>query len=840
LKFNIVIDLDDRDTLTDVVYHQIELTNKRIEASQRFLEFQQSTFQNAMMFCQGLVGLESFGGAVTAAGQATELAFPGGGGLMVDTGGFVNRLTKEQLKPFVKMCKLLTCQTSFTEEYVGLDLLGTLDDVVPYQAQIAGWLGREKQSDFYDPYKSKYIAYAMQCIPAIIHHMKVEQTIECTYLDCLTSGVMQYGQSVSYCEAERAYSSCVYNTQSILNALPVVNMFRDGAQRFGEAISNPYNLFGFAAPLACSLMPSGPGGLTIAKGACLMPVLIQNLGTFITVAGGIGEQIANFNQVNPATHCAAPMSAADRVISANLQSKTPVGHYPTGFSFDYNQPIAGNLFLRYDGSMSEFALTRGQRDDSPVVGYVSPSQVDFSSGRPTSNSFNVYSGEGRLLGTVDRAGFSGVQVDNYQKLLGDLDRYNAERNTIIQGMTISNPDPFDALKLDAISELIDNTMSELEDHDVAGLEELLRPGVASDVYSNAHSANREKYDSLITMYPFMEYYFEKEWELSQAHRDVRDENQPIIDDLSGAASGIGFFNRNTNVNKELDRMNARFGSECSGDAANSRSCTRLQDRIKAYERARDKCAEHGVKDCTKSNMNSRARDLDKDVSKASREANKQRLVNTIDTKFHDHFGSFHSAIRTAWGVSHGMSMIRDFASAFSEESSDFPRHTALGQASEWFRDVGSGDWGICSANLRPFEQETGGIAVKAGEAGYRAGAYIVARKSAVQESHGVDAYYDYWLEGVILTSKGGDLGYRIYMYGDSGRVDVTELVTGRENPVARRGTPVNFGGLGTGKTFMHAQDFRRVCLEFTTSNLRDYFDVVQISGRSICQNIGRE
>ncbi|MCC7574426.1 hypothetical protein KO361_02450 [Candidatus Woesearchaeota archaeon] len=881
------ITLDNRDTLTDKIYNSIESTREQIERSEEVFEGLDSSMDNAIRFCTMLTGIESVGGLLSSAGEVLEvvglmMGQQNAGLGMIETGSSINLLKSDDkmVKNAAKFCNYLMCKGSFVSDIVGFDLVSGLDDFMNYLSvdadMVPQMLGRDSYSSFYDPYKSKYVAYAMQCVPAVIHHLKVEQSIECNYLDCLTTGMIEHGQSVSYCEAERSYSTCVYTATGVLDAIPFVNMFRDFSSRFSDVVNNPYNLFGFAFPIACSIMAQGNSVNNLLKGACLTNVFVQSLGTFISTLKSVVEQAKNINKVDPAPFCQVPLTQADRIIKSRLAIDQQVGHFPKAVDLSYSESLGGNKYLVYDEDDYQFQvverITKKDEVTETVIGIVSPDNVRFDGDKIVVDSYNVYSPEGKLIGNFNQDSFARSNIRKYEVINNDLNRktdkyLNLEKELESIRVEIEdlekhpeiigeeNEHLADLIRLEESKQELEKELASVE-KEISDLETQLSShdinkfvGIFGNVesFNMVSEANQKKYEALIEKYPDLKKGLATEVKLLNDFYKTKAEHQENIDELNRVASGISIFESNKIIDKEVVNAARQEVIDSCESNEQSRSCRRAQEKHTAYSEALALCNSEpfNIDECSRSNINKESRDTAKLIKGAEKNLSRQQRNNAVDMKFEDHFGSITTGVKTAWGVSSGITAIRSLGSFFGgdddESSSDFGRHTAMGQLSQWFADTGSGDWGFCSKSFRAVSPDTGGLLVKAGAAGHRPGAFITGRKSSIQRVPGEDSYYNYWVEGGIYTSKGGELGYNIYMYDSAGnKVDFTKLVIGSEEPMASSGVPENFGGMGS-KIIRHEGDFVKVCLEFSVSvnGLRDYFDVVG-DKNYICQKLVSE
>ena len=181
-------------------------------------------------------------------------------------------------KPLEEMCQYLTCQKDPLELISGgaadwrdqaLNLGGVLDNklVQKVDTTLRGSkpMGsfatddksntktlegedREERPDILasvlNPYKSPLIAWGTMCVPAILHHKEERLAIQCTYADCLHTGVGQFGMSVSDCRYQRDFSECLRTTSNLLDTFPVSALLREYSSIVQQAVSDPVLLFG--------------------------------------------------------------------------------------------------------------------------------------------------------------------------------------------------------------------------------------------------------------------------------------------------------------------------------------------------------------------------------------------------------------------------------------------------------------------------------------------------------------------------------------------------------------------------------------------------------------------
>lgn len=227
------------------------------------------------------------------------------------------------------------------------------------------------------------------------------------------------------------------------------------------------------------------------------------------------------------------------------------------------------------------------------------------------------------------------------------------------------------------------------------------------------------------------------------------------------------------------------------------------------------------------------RDVNKDLRddrKEMRKLQRKERFNTLISDWSVEMESMSDISRVREGIS-GMKSFNEWAGVLGKFQ-DTALTRALDKASEpervWCED-------IASKSLRiPGEGGDGSVVTKTGSS-TKPGAYILARKSALQTPPTEEEpYYDYWIEGGVSPQADG-LKFKVFLYDVNGRKsDYTEEIV-RGDAIADKTDPEYFGGIDNQHRLKSEENYDKVCIYFETNRLSDYFYSVDLRGKELCQ-----
>ncbi|PIN80551.1 hypothetical protein COV13_03415, partial [Candidatus Woesearchaeota archaeon CG10_big_fil_rev_8_21_14_0_10_32_9] len=845
LNFSISVKLSDGGTLDSYLQKEIDASKKRIDDRKKLYDWYDQTLSKIITVCKLMGVIESTYGGLSgledglAAFQLTApAAIPVG--VAADKLGVV----KEPSQEFIEMCNYATCRGEYQK--IVVDQLNK----IPYVNDVAQYSGLNNFSDSFDPYKSEYVAIATGCLPAWIYHQKVKNGIECTYLNCLSDGVPNYGTSVAYCQSNKAFSQCVYSYGALLNAIPGIGLLKDAMGRIADIIKDPYTLFGTALPFACMALQKG----TVTHASCNLVVTLTSIPNIIASYSGIFQPSSD-----PAAQCG--------IVLDNLgttRQNALIGNYPTKFN-PKNQEFTlsnGNTVKCASGSCTVYKGDKStgitmlpvynkdtQKLDNFIV-YDNGKQVTLADSLTQYNGMAAqinarnekYNLE-RLANNKRAAQISAYQTQinnlksddpDFEQKLNDLSTKLAslqqdQGSTSIfdpsrgQGFGVyayvplndleklkNDPKTDPATKAQIEAYIADNkylqTLGILSDNGeiLASTDEnenYVIPKIL-DIETKLAIAEAQKRKELQQTCPKCVAYLDKVQDEVRAYNDAKKEYDAEILGLESAVDYI------KSMTYEDYTSHPSFVDEKTGQIVEFNSKEDFEDyKDKYVDRELDEI------------------DKDKKILK-EKEKNVVSAQNDQASayKFNQYFGSFKDTVRTAWGVGAGLSTLRNMFNA--DWSSEWYDNSIFGKTSEFFGNIANIEYEICESDIAPASGSSNGVIVNAEPtSGVTTGAYITARKSALQEVPNTgDSYREYWIDGGVAPKKDG-LTFKIILIGELGNeVDMTFNVTASNNPMTFAGSSSTFGGMGRSATFKSPQNFNLACIEFSTSSLREYFD----------------
>lgn len=837
LNFTVSVDLTDAGSLDSFLQREIDSTKSRIEEQKKLYDWYDQTLSQVISVCKLAGVVETTYSTMSGIEEALSVALitkgaAAGAGTTADQLGMVSKMGGET---FIQMCKYATCQGEY-QQYVVNQL-----NKIPYANDVAQWTGMNNFSDSFDPYKSEYIAIATGCIPAWIHHQKVKNGIECTYLSCLSDGVPNYGTSVSYCQSQKAFSECVYNYGALFNAIPGLNLVRDAFDRIANIIKDPYTLFGTALPFACMALPKGD----VTHATCNLLVSVSSIPNIIASYSGIFQPPAD-----PASQCGIVLDNLGTVRRNAL-----IGNYPEAFEYDKNiKDLGGGKSLRCGTTTCDV-----YQGDNPTGTSIQPvydqstksmtGMVIYQNGRQTTTveltadaydngysgmvdarikKFNIRSGV-----DVDKQINNGNSNQNIQVISNFKDVMN--QPFVAQDTNIFSPDfnP-DSINDAATKQMIldfKDKYQYLYDLGIMDKSGAITPqGLETyqEIAQGVVNAEYQKYNKMLEgvsdrdVEKVMNQYL---GELATAQKEYHAALKQTGQDITNVESSI------------TDLKNEKYVEPESGTGIMYVPVEK--DGKIVYETKSYKSEEEydDLKEKSLDNLNDYKENLKESLDDKKDEI--QSAQNKIERsyRYNAYFGSLKNTVRTAWGVGSGLATLRDMFNAdWSSEWYD----NLMGPVIDFFGSVSNMEYSICESDLAPAEGGSNGVILNAEPStGFTTGAFITGRKSALQTPPNGEAYREYWLDGGVAPQKDG-LTFKVLVYDENGgSLDVTYNVTGSSNAVTFAGSSTNFGGLGRSATFKSPRNFNKVCIQFNVGSLREYFDFYTMAStdNKLCQSI---
>jgi len=820
LNFSISVKLSDGGTLDSYLQKEIDASKKRIDDQKKLYDWYDKTLGQVITICK-LAGVIETTYETTSAIEGTLAAIPLTQGASIPVGYAADKLgmLKEPSQPFIEMCKYATCQGEYQK--IVVDQLNK----IPYANDAAQWTGLNKFSDSFDPYKSEYVAIATGCLPAWIYHQKIKNGIECTYLNCLSDGVPNYGTSVSYCQSNKAFSECVYNYGALLNAIPGLNLVKDAMGRLADIIKDPYTLFGTALPFACMALPKGD----VTHSACNLIVTVTSIPNIIASYSGIFQPPAD-----PTAQCGIVLDTF-----GTTRQNALVGNYPKDFEFSQEIKMQNGNTVKCGSKSCDVYDKAGNPTGITIQAYVVP---DPEKQNVDVTKMTFYQ-DGRQVTTLD------MTIDAYNQFApGAIDRLNkyklanapkrdANGNPItVPNAPVGDISGFENAPLSLTKEEIEklppaqakevldfqNKYKWLVDLGIMGEDGVIRPTGAADFENFKRQiveAENKRYVEMSkdnpTFWSDLGYF----QELDAARKEYNDAIKTEGTDILGVESVMDYI-------KSVDYQTYTKNPGVFTDAEHPDGIVfKNKDEFDSYKE--DKL------DSLSKEVEKRKESLQDKQDKIESTQNKIERAY----KFNQYFGSFKNTVRTAWGVGSGLTTLRNMFNA--DWSSEWYDNSIFGKTSEFFGKIANYEYEICASDLAPTEGTNGGVMVNAEPStGFTTGAFITGRKSSLQTVPTTgDSYREYWIDGGVAPKKDG-LTFKIILIGELGNeVDMTFNVTGTDNPMTFAGSSSTFGGMGRSATFKSPQNFNSVCIVFSTSSLREYVDYSTITGNKLCQTI---
>ncbi len=844
INFTIKVDLSDGGTLDSYLQKEIDASKKRAEENKKYYEWYDKNLGMVVSVCQAM-GLIEPSYAATASIEATTAVIPGAQGVSRTAGIVSDKLgeVKKPTKAFIEMCNYATCKGEYQQLIVGQL------NKIPYADDVAQYAGYQSFSDSLNPWNSEYIAYATGCLPAWIHHQKIKNGIECSYLNCLSNGVPNYGTSVSYCQSEKAFSECVYNWGAAFNAMPGLSLLKDVSNRIADIISDPYTLFGTALPFACMALETG----TVVHSSCNLVVTITSIPNIIASYSNIFQKPGD-----PAAQCGIVLDNLGTVRQNALIGNYPEDFSPSGQEFTlengntvkcvsgrcdvYNKDkfTGVSLVPIYDEDEADKSPTKGKQILQDFAIYDNGKHVGLKS---TLQTYGTTIGPG----IVKR--MKAVRDEETKKQL-EINQLNIKINKL--NIELNNLDKNSEDYTNKLNELAKLQAEKQSTQESGGLvifklgEGENNVGFGGSVYGDLtdEEVNKISEKTGLTKAEIQAYITENNFLkelgfINEKGEIYFDNKEGVIPKIKSVEEKIVEAN-----NKERKALQQRCPS-CLAELdkvqkARTEYYEALKEKSKDIQK-KDKEIDEAIKVKKGENELEKLKE-EKEKLEKDLEESRENIESAYDDMeeaitFNDYFGSLKSTIRTAWGVGSGLSTLQKLFD--SQWGSEWWRSDSIfGQAAEGLRSFGELERTICESDLVSDVSSSEGVILNAEPtSGFSTGAFITARKSAVQFVPNGDSFREYWIDGGVRAKKDG-LSYRVIMVDNvGGEVDITFNVTGNYQQVVFAGSSSSFGGMGRSATFKSSTDFSRVCIVFSSSSLGDYFDVVTLSGNKLCQRV---
>jgi hypothetical protein len=150
-------------------------------------------------------------------------------------------------------------------------------------------------------------------------------------------------------------------------------------------------------------------------------------------------------------------------------------------------------------------------------------------------------------------------------------------------------------------------------------------------------------------------------------------------------------------------------------------------------------------------------------------------------------------------------------------------------------DVSQFEKAVCKATINPVERLGDTVIMNSGGDNlFKTGAQVGGRKSGLVND-GTKSYYEYWVQGNVMTSKRDGLIVNIYLIDSEGKeVNATQKILGETQPI-NQGVQFSFGR-PSAFYFTDAVNYDKICMVFDGGSLNSFFDHVQGGNTDrICQ-----
>jgi len=756
----------------------------------------------------------------------------------------------KSIKPY---CKYITCDREYVDK-----ASNWMDSNVFGDSNIYNYLGYESASSSFNPYKSYVVALASACVPAALYHYNNYIGIQCTYLDCISNDYVQYGQDISTCMQDKQYSECVFFWGGALDAIPYVSMIRDVSTRLGNMMKDPLQLFGVVAPLACKALSSVPA----AKGLCVSGQ------DFAQSVKGINELVQIANQISKIASSDKATTTCEATI-ANAKTREYYRLNKIGYSANFDPSVSKSINdnageLNCEGSQCTY--TKRLSNNNELVYNIN-----------VVNGKDVYIYSDNKLISSSNFNYD-LDIEDQKKEINDM--YDDQIKDLKQRADAGIITQVDyASRLTAIESSRQNDLKNVK-HSSLTAEEFEK------LKAEAKQASKESYNKLYAKYPDLKGQIESLQKKEDEYRNFMiNEYQDKIsngnDDLKAAKeySDLLEQRKNRNDNKlseskesELKDLYAQFNPEFSTKYDEALKNVKMKeqelDRLRNQGGSMPAKEEAEIKDAENELTNARTRvyqlELERDAGLNSyeqrnlaknkiienekeiselkaleKEKRKQRNKAETEVDFGQYFGTWSRTAMTSWGNAQMISGLRTVLNSNWLKFNPDGKFGFLVNAGDWLiEDAAQFEKAFCKSNIKP-EQRMGDVVImnSGGDSIFMTGAQIGGRKSG-PVNDGKKTYYEYWVQGNVMTSKRDGLIVNIILVDSAGKeVDVTNKITGEDTNSVNKGIQFTFGR-PSANYFTDSANYDKICMVFSGGSLNTFFDYVQGGNTDrICQKL---
>jgi hypothetical protein len=872
-NFTININLKDDKNVQQLHQAEIDRVTKSVETQTKQITTLDTTLksvQQICIVCNGVSTANALIGSAETILAATGVGVPAATGLSQVSSGLQTVSYTGICKSMDEICKFATCSSEVQSK--ATDWMG---DKFGGESKLYNAVGYKDMSSSFNPYKSYIVAAATMCAPAMLYHYKVYSGIQCGYLQCITSDYVKYGQDISTCQQDRAYSTCMFFSGGVLDAIPFVSMFRDVSARVGKILKDPVQLVGTATPLACMILKETPA----LHGPC---VSVQEIFTSIKLVTTTVEMVEKmttaFSTSDPAGKC------SDIIANSKLANtqQSQIGYGVTDYNIEKKLTIDSGILSCVGRDCTYVKGNSAQKEeykikvtDTEVLYYygnkrISPSQMYTNNVKDASNTDVKTPSENVNAIQAERNSELAILNSNYNNAVaaGDTNGANlflTQINAIVDtnnknakgsDMTLAQL----KTKLDASAKSL-STQSTDETIKRFGLTtEVAAVAATEKAYGLAvknNQATLENIDKNIADVKELNKLLNKktlsaaeESELNRLENEVINNQEQI----SQASNNKDVFT--TDKAKEIllsQKYDQNLYNEAENDyfklkedydtsktdaQGNKLVTSDMMDNAEqkmvsaqVYLDQDKKDVSALVKSVSTDSLKQQKKDINKEISE-KKAAYKKALTNENFVKY---FGTWNNAAMTAWGNAQAISGLRSILNLQWGLANPDGKMAQVGNF--LIEDVSQFEKAWCKATVKPAERLGDTVIMNsAGEDIFKTGAQIGGRKSGLVND-GTKSYYGYWIQGNVVTSKRDGLIVNIVLIDKDGKeTNATQKVLGDIQPIMQ-GVEFSFGRPSP-YYFTDAVDYDKVCMVFDGGSLNSFFD--NIVGRNtdrICQKL---
>jgi len=257
--FEFEIHLDTLESMNDLLQKEI---NSSRESSSKLQEFTSSVASFVRPFyitCQAVTKIKQAAGILGTAQSATSWmsgmtalglsAIPNTMGLASD--GLHKVADNAFVQYIMPACEYLTCQ----KQSKILDKIGDFGGLNK-MAQLAGY---NSFKDALNPNENIAASALTFCLPGMLMNLQRYNTIQCSYTQCLSQQVGLLGGDISDCQRSKSYSTCLYVTGGVFDAIPWTAMTKAIGNTVKRVLTDPVTFFSTGvAGIACGIFVPTP------------------------------------------------------------------------------------------------------------------------------------------------------------------------------------------------------------------------------------------------------------------------------------------------------------------------------------------------------------------------------------------------------------------------------------------------------------------------------------------------------------------------------------------------------------------------------------------------------